>query len=97
MRSYKILFCAAVAMSALLSPTLAEEMQMKPGMMMMMHPDGKMMTMPVDDAMSKHMMDKGTAMKVPMMMMMGPDGKMHMMEDMKMSNGKMMSDEMMKK
>ncbi len=100
MRLYATLFCAAVAMPVLLSPTLAEEMQMKPGSMMMIDHDGKVMTMQMDDSkMSKEgmmeMMNKGTAMKHPMMMMMGKDGKMHMMEDMKMKDGKMMSDMMM--
>ncbi len=84
-----------------LSATLADEMQMKPGSMMMIDHNGKVMTMQMDDSkMSKEemmeMMNKGTAMKHPMMMMMmGKDGKMHMMEDMKMKDGKMMSDMMM--
>jgi len=92
---------AAMLMSALVLPALADEMQMKPGMMMMMGPQGTMMTMQMDDSKMckemKDMMDKAPAMKGPMMMMIGSDGKMHMMDDMKMSDGKMMSDMMMQK
>ena len=97
--SSKIILSALLA-AAFAAPAVADEMQMKPGQMMMMSPDGKMMTMPMDDKMAKDtmsMMEKAPAMKAPMMMMMGADGKMHMSDDMKMPDGKMMSDPMMKK
>ena len=72
---------------------------MKNGEMMMMKPDGQMMTMTpsgdqmkmAEDAMMKH----GEEKKGPMVTMMH-DGHMMMMNDMKMDNGKMMSDMMMK-
>ena len=98
--SSKIIPLALMA-GAFAAPALADEMQMKPGQMMMMGTDGKMTTMQMDNSkMSKEMMgmmDKAAPMKSPMMMMMGTDGKMHMSEDMKMPDGKMMSDPMMMK
>ena len=100
MRLSSTIILSALMAAAFAAPALADEMQMKPGQMMMMGPDGKMMTMQMDDKMAKEamgMMDKAQAMKGPMMMMMGSDGKMHMSDDMKMSDGKMMSDPMMMK
>jgi hypothetical protein len=95
----KALTTAAFLTAALALPAFAmDEMMMKPGAMMMMGPDGKMMEMmPAGDAMK--MMDEamaknGKPMMAPMIMMM-KDGKMMMMEDMKMDDGKMMSEHMM--
>ena len=101
MRMSQVLVAATVAMSTLALPALAQEMQMKPGTMMMIEPNGKTTTMQMDSSkMSMEamgMMDKGAAMKGPMLMMMGSDGKMHMMDDAKMSDGMAMSDTMKKK
>lgn len=97
----QVLVGATMAISTLALPVLAQEMQMKPGTMMTIEPNGKTTTMQMDDSkMSKEamgMMDKGTAMKGPTMVMMGSDGKMHMMDDTKMSDGMAMSDAMKKK
>jgi hypothetical protein len=79
-------------------PAFADEMMMKDGEMVMMKPDGHMMTMTpspdqiktAQDAMMKH----GTEMKAPVMMMMH-DGHVMMMNDVKMDDGKMASDHMM--
>ena len=70
------------------------------GTFMLVQPDGQTMTMApsggkmkmLEDAMMKH----GTGMKSPIIVMMH-DGKMMMMNDMKMDDGKMMSDEIMAK
>jgi hypothetical protein len=67
-------------------------------MMMMMGPDGHMMSMaPAADQMKMMgdaMMKNGSEMKGPMNFMM-QGGKMMMMNDMKMDDGKMMSDHML--
>ena len=85
-----------IAVCAFSVPAFAAE-QMKEGMMMMVHPDGKTHMMEMSDMkMSEMMMKDGKMMSSPMMMMM-KDGKMYMMEDKKMKSGKMMSDTMMKK
>ena len=101
MRMIRVLAGATMALSTMALPTLAQEMQMKPGTMMMIEPGGKTTTMQMDNSkMSKEMMgmmDKGPAMKAPTMVMMGADGKVHMMEDAKMSDGMAMSDTMKKK
>jgi len=98
MRTIQVLAGVAIAMSALAVPARAGETHMKPGTMMMIEADGKTTSMQMDDSkMSKEMMgmmDKATPMTSPMMMMMGADGKMHMANDMKMSDGKTMSDAM---
>jgi hypothetical protein len=92
---------ATIAVCALSLPALADEMGMKANEMMMMGPDGKMSTMEMSDPkMAKEMgemMEKHGKPVSHNMMMMMYDGKMYMMQDMKMSNGKMMSDEMMMK
>lgn len=69
----------------------------KEGMMMMVMPDGRMSMMPMSDKMmSGMMMKEGKAMTGNHMMMMS-GGKVYMMEDKKMSDGKMMSESMMMK
>ena len=75
------------------------DMKMEKGMVMMMMPDGKVVTMPMTDQKmmneSMDMMKKmSKPMTSPMMVMMGTDGRMYIAEDMKMSDGKMMSDMM---
>jgi hypothetical protein len=101
MRMSQVLIAATMAASTLALPALAEEMQMKPGTMMMIEPDGRTTTTPMDNSkMSMEamgMMDKSAAMKGPMLLMMGSDGKMHMMDNAKMSDGMAMSDTMKKK
>jgi len=95
---FKTMMAAALMTAALALPSLADEMGMKDGSMLMMGADGKMMMMtPAGDAMkmmSDAMMKNGHEMKGPMIMMMS-GGKMMMMDDMKMGDGKMMSDHMM--
>ena len=102
MRASRLVLCAAIIMPVASAPAWSmDEMMMKKGMTMIVMPDGKMTTMPMSDdkAMEGKMMD---AMKMAkpmdhaMIMMMGSDGKMYMMEDAKMPDGMMMSDEMMK-
>lgn len=101
MNVLKRMLLATIAVGALSLPALADEMAMKDNMMMMMAPDGKMATMPISDPkMAKEMggmMEKHGKVVSHNMMMMMYDGKMYMMQDTKMSNGKMMSDEMMMK
>jgi hypothetical protein len=90
----------AFAADAMMS---GQSMTMAPGAMMMMKPDGTTMMMPPmtgdmatqDEAMMK----SAKPMDACMIMMMGKDGKMMMMQDMKMTDGKMACDElsMMKK
>ena len=81
-------------------PALAEDMMMKDGMMHTMQPDGHMTMMtPSGDQMKMMqdaMMKQGTEMTGTMIIMMH-DGHMMMMDDMKMDDGKMMSDHMMMK
>jgi hypothetical protein len=75
----------------------AGEMMAKDGTMMMMEPNGKMTTMQMSDPnMSEmgKMMEMHGQVVAPNTMMMMYNGKMYMMQDMKMSNGKMMSDMM---
>ena len=48
MRMIQVLVSATMAMSTLTLPALAQEMQMKPGTMMMIEPNGKMTTMHVN-------------------------------------------------
>ena len=94
-------FLIACVLSAAALPALAmDETAMKNGEMMMMGADGKMMMMmPAGDGMKMMdtaMMKNGHKMKGPVIMMMD-QGKMMMMEDMKMPDGKMMSEHMMMK
>ena len=101
MRVLKTIALAGLVSAAALVPALAiDEMAMKNGEMMMMGADGKMMMMtPAGDAMKMMgdtMMKSGHEMTGPMIIMM-EGGKMMMMDDMKMPDGKMMSDHMMMK
>lgn len=77
------------------------DMKMEKGTVMMMMPDGMVKTMPMaDKAMMGTDMDMmrkmSMPMSAPMMVMMGSDGMMYTTPDMKMPDGKMMSDVMMK-
>ena len=93
-KTFALFFVAACAFTA---PAFAEDMMMKDGTMMMVMPDGKMMNMPASDkTMSDMMMKDGKVMSGTHIMMMS-GGKMYMMDDKKMSDGKMMSDHMMMK
>ena len=91
------LLSLALVVTAISVPALAEEMMMKKGEAMMMMPDGKMATMPMDKDMTMAMMKDAKPMDHCMVMAMGEDGKMVTMTDMKMSNGMMACDLMMKK
>ncbi len=85
-------FAATCALST--SALAADEMMMKDGSAMVVMPDGKMSTMSSPDkATMDTMMKEGKPMTGAMMMMMS-GGKMHMMEDKKMTDGKMMSEHM---
>lgn len=102
-RASRFVLCAAVIMPVASAPAWSmDEMMMKKGMTMIVMPDGKMTTMPMSDdkAMGDEKMMDAMKMAKPMdhamIMMMGSDGKMYMMEDSKMPNGMMMSDELMK-
>ena len=94
-----VLAALAVLSVAFAAPAFAQDnMMMKDNMGMMMGPKGEMMMMskPMDQAMMDAAMK--TAQPVPegtMFFMSG--GKMMMMSDMKMENGMMMSEELMKK
>lgn len=90
---------AAALMTVVASPAFAmETMMMKKGETAMVMPNGEMATMPMmDPKMAKMMMKGAKPMKHGMIMMMGEDGKMYMMEDMKMPDGMMASEAMMKK
>jgi hypothetical protein len=100
MRALRQMLVAAIAIGALSAPALADEMMMKNGEVVMMGPNGKTTTMQMTDPnmsmMGKMMMKHGHAVP-PNTMIMMYDGKMYMMQDMKMTNGKMASDMMMMK
>lgn len=100
MRTLMKVVVAGLLSAAAVAPAFADDMAMQDGHMMMMGADGKMMEMaPAGDAMAMMkdaMMKNGHEMKGPVIMMM-TDGKMMMMDDMKMDDGKMMSEHMMMK
>ena len=80
------------------TPTPAPEvkdgkMEMKDGQMMMVMPNGQMHSMKPDADATATMSKEGKSMPGNMMMQM-QGGKMMMMQDMKMPDGKMMSDHM---
>ena len=80
------------------TPTPAPEvkdgkMEMKDGQMMMVMPNGQMHSMKPDADATATMSKEGKSMPGNMMMQM-QGGKMKMMQDMKMPDGKMMSDHM---
>ena len=97
MRKMAILITLAIVSIAAGAPG---GVYMEEGTFLLVQPDGQTMTMTpsagkmkmLEDAMMKH----GTGMKSPIIVMMH-DGKMMMMNDMKMDDGKMMSDEIMAK
>jgi hypothetical protein len=90
--------CAAGIMAGFAMPALAmDTMMMKKGETMMVMPSGEMATMPaMNAAMATDLMKTAKPMDHCMMMMMGEDGKMYMMDDMKMADGMMACDAMMK-
>jgi hypothetical protein len=73
--------------------------QLYGGSITMLTPDGHLQTMKITDehmkSMMTDMMKNGQKLTAPMMMMMMSDGSVHMMQDTKMSDGKMMSEHMM--
>lgn len=96
MSALKLLAIASVV-TAISLPALAQATMMKKGEVMMMTPDGKMATMSMNKDMMATMMKDGKPIDHCLITMMGDDGKMMMMQDMKMSNGMMACNEMMKK
>jgi hypothetical protein len=88
---------AVAAQSTMSSNSMAASgsMMLKPGESVMVMPNGQTMMLPAmkaDAAMTKAAMP----MNKCMIMMMGADHKMHMVEDMKMADGKMACAEMSK-
>jgi hypothetical protein len=72
-----------------------EVMMMKDGTMMMMAPDGRMSRTAVPDKMlSDTILKEGKVVTASQLVMMH-GGKVYMIEDQKMSDGKMMSEHMM--
>ncbi len=98
MRAFYLLSAAAI-MAAVSFPAFAmDAMMMKKGETAYMMPDGTMGTVATSDAaMAQEMMKTAKPMANCMMMMMGEDGKMYMVEDMKMADGMMACESMMKK
>jgi hypothetical protein len=87
----------ATVASAFAMPAVAqEEMMMEENRPMMISPTGEMMMMTesMDESMMKMAMKNATAVEDGTLFFMS-DGKLYMMEDMKMENGKMMSEQMM--
>lgn len=70
------------------------KMEMKEGQMLMVTPDGKVQAVKPDAGMNTMMSKEGKMLPGSMMMKM-EGGKMKMMQDMKMPDGKMMSEHMM--
>jgi hypothetical protein len=98
MRGFKKFLLTAVFVSTFAVPAMAAEGGAKNDMVRMMTPDGKMGSAEMADPktqkeMAAMMMKHGKRLKHNSMMMMH-DGKVYMMDDMKMSDGKMMSDHM---
>ena len=91
-----IIACAFTVPALAADTEMGMHMDMKEGAMMMMTPDGKIMTMDKPDQMVSDMMMKDGGPMTSNMMMMMHDGKMMIMKDRKMPDGKMMSDMMMK-
>ena len=96
MTKINTLMFASLALSALTTPVLAqgEGTLMRPETMMVMGHDGRMTTMAMTDkTMMDAMMKDGKVMTGSHMFMMS-GGKMYMMEDRRMTDGRMMSDHM---
>ncbi|MCX5578064.1 hypothetical protein [Kaistia terrae] len=90
MRRWSILLAAVGLATLATAPAVAAEMMMKKGETVMMMPNGRIdRVMHTDKMMSETMMKNAKPMDGCVVMMMGADGKMYMMNDMKMSNGKM--------
>ena len=101
----KPVFLALLGACALAAPACAQStsggmqsgmdaMMLKEGMMTVVMPDGRMSTMAsTDKMMTDAMMKDGKPMTTTHIMMMS-GGKVMMMEDKKMSDGKMMSEHM---
>ena len=96
MRYIRTLTIAAVAAFALATPALAQnEMMMKDNGAMMISPTGQMMmTESMDKSMMEMAMKSATEVEDGTIFFMS-GGKLYMVEDMKMENGKMMSEGMM--
>lgn len=91
----RTLAVALVAGSALASGAFAmEPMMMKDGQAMVVMPDGESMMMDADMAIMEMAMKNATPVENGMIFFM-QDGKMMMTQDMKMEDGKMMSESMM--
>lgn len=88
-------FAAASMMSGGSMMAGGHGMMLKPGESVMMMPNGETMMMPaMKGEMDPAAMKAAMPMDKCMIMMMGADHKMHMLEDMKLSNGKMACDAM---
>ena len=88
---------AALTTFALGMPAVAqEEMMMKENQPMMISPTGEMMMMTesMDQSMMNMAMKNATAVEDGTIFFIS-GGKLYMMQDMKMENGKMMSEQMM--
>ncbi len=96
MRAFNLLSAAAIIAAVSFPAFAMEPMMMKKGETAVIMSDGTMGTVAMDSAMAEEMMKTAKPMENCMMMMMGEDGKMYMMEDMKMADGKMACESMMK-
>lgn len=93
----RTLTLAAVAAFAFAMPAVAEEgMMMEENRPMMISPTGEMMMMtePMDNSMMSMAMENATAVEEGTLFFIS-DGTLYMMQDMKMENGNMMSEQMM--
>ena len=98
MKLTQIVSAGLLAACAFAAPAFAmDPMMMKNGESMIVMPSGEMMMM---DKTDKSMMEMGMKNAQPVSagtIFMMNDGKLYMMQDMKMENGKMMSEGMMMK
>lgn len=105
----KMLACAVALTAALCAPAFAantmmssggmmashDSMMLKPGEAVVVMPNGDTMMMPaMKGPMDAGMMKAAMPMDKCLILMMGADHKMHMVEDMKMADGKMACAEM---
>jgi hypothetical protein len=97
MRATRIVVAAAAVTVAGAGAALAmDNMMMEKGTTMMVKPDGTVAEMKsMDDKTSMMMMEKAKPLDHAVIVMMGEDGKMYLVEDAMMSDGKMLSDDMM--
>ncbi len=97
MRLAKTIAAALLAGSVLAAPAVAmEPMMMKDSQAMVIKPNGESMMFDTDSAMMDDAMAAATPVEEGMIFFM-QDGKMMMTQDMKMEDGKMMSESMMMK